>query len=705
YDTGSASATIGYTGLEPVDMIGSTITDLVFNLPAGSANDFNLEDDGNLANGLSRIVSNGGLFETTVFANPTGSLTINAGGLGDYFNFYRLDNSFTAPVTFTGGAGADRMYFHTAAATNIVPAGGVNFVGSGNNDGFAIFAGYAATNVDYSFTNQTDGTITIDGKVISFDDISVAVGGFDLLVSTNRSFQFAGTNDTITFGDDAVGNDNVDRVQSTASSIVVDFISPTNSLFLKGGGGDDNITIGSNAGIDAQFVASVTVDGEADIDSITLVAGLPTISALTTTSDYITPLPALTIGAGGLSITSSAGSIVVNGSLTVGGSLLLDSLMGDNVFVNSGAAVTAADVTLKAKHDVNLASSVSGTNGISVTDTVGDFLLLNGGSLTSTAGNLVISASGAITGTAGAVTIFGTTTLTAGSTRDIALDNTGNDFTGAVSIVSGSDVSLRDDNTGFILGATNVSTRLTVNSDDTITQTSPITGAGGLTKQGVGTFILDQTNTYLGTTLVSAGVLAVNGSITSDVTVDPSGTLHGIGTITGNVIGAGSLSPGNSPGNSPGVMTINGDFAPTGTVNFEVNSTYAVAGSDYDQYVINGTVDLSGATLTFTNNVVGTPANGTIVTLINNTSANPTTGSASPANGTTVLGGDFKIFYDGGTGNEVVLNEAFAPSVSSVTANDTSITDSDTPGAGTFTVTVVFDESMDTTATPTLTFA
>ena len=45
------------------------------------------------------------------------------------------------------------------------------------------------------------------------------------------------------------------------------------------------------------------------------------------------------------------------------------------------------------------------------------------------------------------------------------------------------------------------------------------------------------------------------------------------------------------------------------------------------------------------------------------------------------------------------------PSVSSVTANDTSITDSDTPGAGTFTVTVVFDESMDTTATPTLTFA
>ena len=44
-------------------------------------------------------------------------------------------------------------------------------------------------------------------------------------------------------------------------------------------------------------------------------------------------------------------------------------------------------------------------------------------------------------------------------------------------------------------------------------------------------------------------------------------------------------------------MTINGNFTPTGTVNFEVNSTYTTAGADYDQYVVSGTVDLSGATL------------------------------------------------------------------------------------------------------------
>ena len=43
------------------------------------------------------------------------------------------------------------------------------------------------------------------------------------------------------------------------------------------------------------------------------------------------------------------------------------------------------------------------------------------------------------------------------------------------------------------------------------------------------------------------------------------------------------------------------------------------------------------------------------------------------------------------------------PSVVSVEVNDTLITDADT-GTGTFTVTVVFDQAMDTGVDPTLTF-
>src|SRR5207249_2655484 len=95
-------------------------------------------------------------------------------------------------------------------------------------------------------------------------------------------------------------------------------------------------------------------------------------------------------------------------------------------------------------------------------------------------------------------------------------------------------------------------------------------------------------------TTVNGGTLLVNGSITSSVTVNSGGTLGGGGTITGNVSGAGVVAPGNSPG----VLTISGNFTPTGTVAFEVNQPYNTAGTDYDRIVVNtGSVDLSGATL------------------------------------------------------------------------------------------------------------
>ncbi|WP_049198225.1 autotransporter-associated beta strand repeat-containing protein, partial [Serratia marcescens] len=46
-----------------------------------------------------------------------------------------------------------------------------------------------------------------------------------------------------------------------------------------------------------------------------------------------------------------------------------------------------------------------------------------------------------------------------------------------------------------------------------------ISGHGGLTKQGIGTLVLTGNNTYAGPTLVNQGRLAVNGSVTSAVSV------------------------------------------------------------------------------------------------------------------------------------------------------------------------------------------
>ncbi|XCY77107.1 autotransporter domain-containing protein [Pseudomonas sp. CBR-F] len=118
-----------------------------------------------------------------------------------------------------------------------------------------------------------------------------------------------------------------------------------------------------------------------------------------------------------------------------------------------------------------------------------------------------------------------------------------------------------------------------------------ISGHGGLTKQGIGALVLTGTNTYSGPTLVNQGLLAINGSITSDVTVSSSGVVGGsgrIGSLTAN--SGGTVAPGNSIG----TLNVAGD------VSFAAGSTYAVelSATNSDRIVAGGKATLSGGTVT-----------------------------------------------------------------------------------------------------------
>jgi autotransporter-associated beta strand protein len=131
------------------------------------------------------------------------------------------------------------------------------------------------------------------------------------------------------------------------------------------------------------------------------------------------------------------------------------------------------------------------------------------------------------------------------------------------------------------------------------TFSAAITGAGNLNKTGAGILDLTATNTYTGTTTVSAGTLLVNGRTAGgNLLVQSSATLGGSGTIGGNtVISSGATL---SPGNSPGVLNILGDLTLEGTVVMELNGL--TRGTLYDGIDVGGTLNYGGAlTLNFGN--------------------------------------------------------------------------------------------------------
>ncbi|HEY2801412.1 MAG TPA: autotransporter-associated beta strand repeat-containing protein, partial [Chthoniobacterales bacterium] len=117
---------------------------------------------------------------------------------------------------------------------------------------------------------------------------------------------------------------------------------------------------------------------------------------------------------------------------------------------------------------------------------------------------------------------------------------------------------------------------------------------GSLTKIGAGTLTLGGADTYTGPTVVSAGNLIVNGSITSPVTVN-GGSLAGSGTVRAvTVESTGTLTPGDS---RPGILHVAGNLTLTMGSTYLVDLDGAAVGAQYDQTEVTGSVSLGNATL------------------------------------------------------------------------------------------------------------
>jgi len=209
------------------------------------------------------------------------------------------------------------------------------------------------------------------------------------------------------------------------------------------------------------------------------------------------------------------------------------------------------------------------------------------------------------------------------------------------------------------VGSNNLSTRFSG-----LIEENSAGAVGALTKIGSGSLTLTGANTYSGGTTIEGGRLLVNnttGSATGSGPVQVNGgQLGGRGTIAGAVtVGTGSgpgafliptrLAEQASTIGIQGSLTFNADA----TYKCGVNSQSAAA----DNVAANGVVIDGAQFLLLDASGLQLPP-GTILTMIDNTSADPISGTFSNlADGFTVTVGNntYQANYEGGDGNDLTL--------------------------------------------------
>jgi Ca2+-binding RTX toxin-like protein len=188
---------------------------------------------------LINAVTNAVLLDLT--ADGVTQLTINGG---------REDNRLT--VDFTNG--------------NPLPADGLFFNGGQQRKhDDLVLTGGAFDSVTHAFANKHDGTVTIDGATIMYTGLEPIL---DNLAVVDRVFEFAATNDAITLADAARAVNGRLKLSSARSSETVEFAAPTGSLTIRGGAGNDRVTVRN---LDHLFVtsnATLVIEGGDGHDSL-----------------------------------------------------------------------------------------------------------------------------------------------------------------------------------------------------------------------------------------------------------------------------------------------------------------------------------------------------------------------------------------------------------------------------------------------------
>jgi autotransporter-associated beta strand protein len=191
--------------------------------------------------------------------------------------------------------------------------------------------------------------------------------------------------------------------------------------------------------------------------------------------------------------------------------------------------------------------------------------------------------------------------------------------------------------------------------DQQVTINAVLAGVDGLEKLGAGTLVLNATNIYSGETVVSAGVLKLNGVISNEVSVD-AGTLGGTGMISGPVTveARGTLAPGNSIG----TITISNSLSLlAGSKTFvEVNA------STLARDFVKGLSSVNYGGTLIVSNLAGTPTLGQSFQLFSTTNAAGNFNFLTPQ-----LNGALRWRFNPANGTLSVISSNLQPRFASVT--------------------------------------
>ncbi|MFC5525027.1 filamentous hemagglutinin N-terminal domain-containing protein, partial [Rhodanobacter ginsengisoli] len=540
------AGTINNLSLKNIDATPGTLT-----LPAGVAGNFTLNYT-NAAVTLP-VLGVGGALDVTASGGITINSNVTTGGSQAYHNAVLLGSDVTLATTNSAvsfGSTVDNATATARALTVNAGTGAVTFSG-------AVGSSVANGALGALIVNST-GQTTFGSTVAAASLVTDAGGGTALYgnVSTSGAQTY---NDAVTLGADAT--------LASSGSGTIGFVSTLD--------GAHNLTV--NTGGLASFAGAA--GSGAALNQLSVTSG--TFSA-----------NALTVGAGGLAVTTNGGGIAQGGAFTVAGTSSFDAGANAITLTDAGNDFTGA---------VNLtggATQITDTNALTLgTLSTGALTAISTGALNLGSGNVggalsATSNNGAISQT-GALTITGTSTLDAG-TGVLTLANANNDFQGTVS-ATGDGVSLADVNDLSV-------TSLTDNANGNVSLI-----AGGALSLPASGIAAGSGNLSLA---ANGGVLSTGGAL-SGTNVSLTGR-DGV-TLGGNVSASGTLGLAST---NAAITQTAGSIAATGLTTVNAGSgaiTLTGAGNDF-----TGAVNLTGGATQITDTnalTLGTLSTGALTAI------------------------------------------------------------------------------------------